>query len=84
MDETALSQALIEKRIAGAAVDVFTQEPLPPESPLWKVPNLIITPHVSGFSPNYKERAGIMFAENLKRYLHAEPLLNEYIAERFY
>lgn len=84
VDEMALMQALAEKRIAGAAVDVFTREPLPPENPLWKVPNLIITPHVSGFSPNYKERAGTMFIENLKRYLHAEPLLNEFIPERAY
>ena len=84
VDENALLEALVEKRLAGAAVDVFTQEPLPPASPLWKAPNLILTPHVSGFSPQYKERAGQMFAENLKRYLHAEPLLNEYRHFRHY
>ena len=84
VDEKALLQALTEKHLAGAAVDVFSEEPLPPDNPLWKVPNLIITPHISGFSKKYKERAGIMFAENLKRYLRAEPLLNEYQPERHY
>jgi len=84
VNEKALLQALTDKHLAGAAVDVFSQEPLPPDHPLWKAPNLILTPHVSGFSPRYKERAGIMFAENLKRYLRAEPLLNEYQPERHY
>ena len=84
VDEKALLQALTDKHLGGAAVDVFTQEPLPPDHPLWKAPNLILTPHVSGFSPRYKERAGAMFAENLKRYLRAEPLLNEYQPDRYY
>jgi phosphoglycerate dehydrogenase-like enzyme len=84
VDEKALLQVLTDKHLAGAAVDVFSHEPLPPDHPLWKAPNLILTPHVSGFSPKYKERAGTMFAENLKRYLRAEPLLNEYQAERHY
>ena len=84
VDENALLQALNEKRIAGAAIDVFLQEPLPPNHPLWKAPNVILTPHVSGFSPKYKERAGEMFAENLKRYLHGEPLMNQYDPERHY
>jgi phosphoglycerate dehydrogenase-like enzyme len=78
VDENSLSQALNERRLAGAVLDVFSQEPLPASSPLWKVPNLIITPHVSGFSPRYKERAGDMFIENLTRYLHDEPLMNKY------
>lgn len=84
VDETALINALNEHKLAGAALDVFTQEPLPAESPLWKTHNLIITPHVSGFSPRYKERAGEMFAENLNRYLHGEPVLNQYNPERYY
>jgi phosphoglycerate dehydrogenase-like enzyme len=84
VDENALLQALNEKQIAGAVIDVFTQEPLPAEHPLWKAPNLFITPHVSGFSPKYKERAGEMFVENLKRYLHDEPLMNLYVPERHY
>lgn len=84
IDETALMNALHEHKLAGAALDVFEQEPLPAESPLWKTHNLIITPHVSGFSPRYKERAGEMFAENLNRYLHGEPVLNQYNPERYY
>jgi len=84
VDENALVQALIEKRLSAAAVDVFAQEPLPAASPLWKVPNLVLTPHVSGFSPRYKERAGEMFIENLRRYLHEEPLMNTFIPNRHY
>jgi phosphoglycerate dehydrogenase-like enzyme len=84
VDEAAVTEALVEKRLAGAALDVFSKEPLPAESPLWKVPNLILTPHVSGFSTKYKERAGMMFADNLARYLHGEPMLNKFDPERSY
>jgi len=84
VDENALALALTEKRLAGAALDVFAQEPLAAASPLWKVPNLVLTPHVSGFSPRYKERAGEMFIENLKRYLHEEPLMNTFRIEHHY
>ncbi len=76
VDETAMASALMEKHIAGAVVDVFNQEPLPAESPLWKIPNLIITPHISGFSQVYKERAGNLFVVNMQRYLRDEALLN--------
>jgi phosphoglycerate dehydrogenase-like enzyme len=84
VDETALLQALTEKTIAGAVLDVFSREPLPVENPLWKLPNIILTPHVSGFSPNYKERAGFMFVENLSHYFHGEPLLNRVDPGRSY
>jgi phosphoglycerate dehydrogenase-like enzyme len=84
VDETALIAALTDKTLAGAVLDVFNREPLPVENPLWKLPNVILTPHVSGFSPNYKERAGMMFADNLFRYLHGEPLLNKINPERSY
>ena len=84
VNEEALLEALMDKRIAGAAVDVFSTEPLPADHPFWKAPRLILTPHVSGFSQAYKARAGEMFAENLKRYLRAEPLLNEYSPDRHY
>ncbi|KAF0111358.1 MAG: oxidoreductase [Chloroflexi bacterium] len=84
VDENALIEALIEHRLSGAALDVFSQEPLPSESALWKIPNLIITPHVSGFSPRYKERAGEMFADNLNRYFHGESLMNKYDPDRYY
>ena len=63
--------------IAGAALDVFEQEPLPDDSPLWKMDNVIISPHVAGFTPHYDDRATTLFAENLRRYLGGEPLLNQ-------
>jgi phosphoglycerate dehydrogenase-like enzyme len=76
VDEPALIQALQESWIAGAALDVFEQEPLPPDSPLWKMDNVIISPHIAGFTPHYDDRATALFAENLRRYLSGEPLLN--------
>jgi phosphoglycerate dehydrogenase-like enzyme len=84
VDEAAMASALQERRLGGAVVDVFSQEPLPPDHPLWKLPNLIITPHVSGFSPNYKERAGELFVVNMQRYLNGEPLLNLFDPDRSY
>ncbi len=84
VDEAALHKVLEEKHLGGAVLDVFSQEPLPSESPLWKSANAILTPHVSGFSPLYKERAGLLFAENLRRYLRGEPLLNQYEVGRSY
>ncbi|HEY1350077.1 MAG TPA: D-2-hydroxyacid dehydrogenase [Ktedonobacteraceae bacterium] len=75
-DEAALLRALQEQRIAGAALDVFEQEPLPAEHALWKCPNVFISPHSSGLSAHYDERAAAVFRENLRRYLGAEPLLN--------
>jgi phosphoglycerate dehydrogenase-like enzyme len=76
VDETAMIEALQGKRIGGAALDVFTTEPLPPDSPLWKLENVIITPHHSGSSPRADERTLALFAENLRRYKTGEPLIN--------
>jgi phosphoglycerate dehydrogenase-like enzyme len=76
VDEAALVRALREGWIGGAALDVFEQEPLPADSPLWKMENVIISPHIAGFTPHYDERAAAVFAENLRRYLAGEPLLN--------
>lgn len=76
IDEAALVKALKEGWVAGAALDVFEQEPLPPESELWRLPNVLITPHVSGGTPRYMERAVQLFCENLRRYLTGEPLRN--------
>ncbi len=76
VDLEALVEALNENRLAGAALDVFPQEPLPAEHPLWRMDKVIITPHISGITPHYNERAMQLFATNLKRYLHKEPLLN--------
>ena len=77
VDEPALIEALRNQQIAGAALDVFTHEPLPADSPLWDLPNVILTPHLSGPTPRYTERATELFRENLRRYLAGEPLLNE-------
>lgn len=84
VDHDALIEALRERKIAGAALDVFPEEPLPPSSPLWKLPNVIITPHISGFSTHYDERAMELFAENLRRYIKGEPLYNIIDLQRGY
>jgi phosphoglycerate dehydrogenase-like enzyme len=76
VNQAALTAALRDRRIAGAALDVFPEEPLPPENPLWKLPNVILTPHISGITPRYDERAVDLFAENLHRYLAGLPLYN--------
>jgi phosphoglycerate dehydrogenase-like enzyme len=74
--EEHLVKALKKGWIAGAGLDVFEQEPLPDDSPLWKLDNVIMTPHISGFTPDYDKRAMAVFAENLRRYLAGEQLLN--------
>lgn len=84
IDEAALISALAAGRIGGAALDVFTEEPLPATSPLWNLPNVIISPHVSGARADYHQQAAALFAENLQRYLNNEPLLNQVNREREY
>jgi phosphoglycerate dehydrogenase-like enzyme len=76
VDEGALAEALAAGRIAGAALDVFAEEPLPRTSPLWDMPQVIVTPHVSGFGPRFWERTCDLFARNLRRWLAGEPLEN--------
>lgn len=76
VDEEALAEALRSGHLAGAGLDVFAQEPLPPESPLWGLENLIITPHVAGVSQRRPQRTYEFFRENLRRYVAGEPLLN--------
>ncbi|MBI2907279.1 MAG: D-2-hydroxyacid dehydrogenase [Chloroflexi bacterium] len=76
IDEAALIEALKENWIAGAGLDVFDNEPLPPESELWTLPNVIITPHEAGVMPEYNTRALEVFLENLRRYLAGQPLIN--------
>ncbi len=76
IDERALVRALKEGWIAGAALDVFEREPLPAESELWGLRNVLLTPHISGGTPRYMERAVDLFCENLRRYLAGEPLRN--------
>jgi len=84
VDEAALIHALREGWIAGAALDVFEQEPLPADSPLWALDNVIISPHIAGFTPHYDDRATALFAENLRRYLAGDPMLNQVEREREY
>lgn len=84
VDEEALVQALRAGHLAGAALDVFAQEPLPPESPLWDEPGVLLTAHIAGNSPRYEERATELFLENLRRYLEGLDLLNVYDPERGY
>jgi len=74
--EEALVEALRERRIAGAGLDVFAQEPLPPDSPLWDLPNVLITPHNAGNSPHSHARLLTLFCGNLRKYLAGEELLN--------
>ena len=77
VDEGALIRALEEKWIAGAGLDVFIQEPLPPDSRFYDLPNVIFSPHISGEMPDYESRATEIFCENLKRYIAGEPFLHE-------
>jgi phosphoglycerate dehydrogenase-like enzyme len=76
VDEAALITALKEGWIAGAGLDTFQTEPLPPDSPLWLLPNVFVTPHCSGFSPRIAERMIALFLDNLKRYQTGQPLRN--------
>lgn len=76
IDQDALIEALQAGDIAGAGLDVTTPEPLPPESPLWCMPNVLITCHTSGASPYIEERGFDIVVENIHRYLHDRPLLN--------
>jgi phosphoglycerate dehydrogenase-like enzyme len=77
VDEPALVSALQSGRLAGAGLDVFQVEPLPAESPLWGMPNVIITPHVAAATKNTEARVEAILLENLSRYVLGRPLLNE-------
>lgn len=84
VDHEALLAALTEGKLAGAALDVYPEEPLPKNSPLWEMENVILSPHVAGASSRYHERAVELFAINLRRYLAGQPLLNRYDVKRGY
>ena len=84
IDEQALIRALKEGWIAGAGLDVTEEEPLPADSPLYAMSNVILTPHISGASVYYDQRLAALFAENLRRYRAGEPLLNLYDPARGY
>ena len=78
LDQKALAEALNSGKLAGAALDVMEPEPLPQDSPLWDIPNLLLTPHVAGglHMEGTRERIVAIALENLKRYLAGEPLKN--------
>lgn len=76
VDEGALTAAIRGGDIAGAVLDVVAEEPLPAASPLWDLPNVLITSHYSGFHPRYDELALGVFLDNLGRYVRGEPLVN--------
>ena len=76
VQQKALIKALEEGEIAGAALDVFEEEPLPQGSTLYRMENVIVTPHIAGLSRYYFERAVDIFRSNLSRYINGEPLIN--------
>lgn len=76
IDDAALLDALRAKRIAGAGLDTFREEPLPQSSPYWAEPNVIVTPHVSGYTARYFERTLELFRDNLRRFVRGERLRN--------
>lgn len=85
VDEVELTEALRAGRLAGAAIDVFAEEPLPASSPLWSAPNAILSPHVSGLGPGYMDRLTEIFVENLERIeTTGRPLRNEVDRARGY
>jgi phosphoglycerate dehydrogenase-like enzyme len=75
VDEEALMEALTKKIIGGAGLDTLPREPLPNDHPLWRMPNVVITPHVGGGSPRRQDRIVGRFCENLRRFLAGEPLV---------
>jgi len=84
VDEPALISALEQRKIAGAALDVASQEPLPPENPLWKLDNAFITPHMSAVSEHLWERQTDLLMENLERWFAGDELLNRVDLNRGY
>jgi phosphoglycerate dehydrogenase-like enzyme len=84
IDEAALIEALRSHTIAGAALDVFDQEPLPGDSQLWDLENLLITPHTAGMAGNLWQRHYDLFCENIRRFLKGEPLLGLVDKQRGY
>jgi D-2-hydroxyacid dehydrogenase (NADP+) len=76
IDDTALIRALRDHRIGGAALDAFRDEPLPPSSPYWELPNVILTPHTAWSSARVLDRSIDLFCDNLVRFSRGEPLRN--------
>jgi phosphoglycerate dehydrogenase-like enzyme len=84
IDEAALIRALRERWIAGAGLDVVAEEPLPRTSPLWSLPGVVITPHLSALTIGYAQRVATLFADNLQRFRAEQPLLHSVDPARGY
>ena len=84
VEEGALIAALRERRIGGAALDVFDQEPLPAGHPFYALDNLLLSPHCADHTPDWKELAMQMFLDNFERYRKGEPLTNVVDKKRGY
>jgi len=76
LDQPALVEALRSGHLGGAVLDVFDQEPLRRRSPLWKLPNVVVTPHVSGADKLGRTELAALICENLRHYIAGEPMLN--------
>ncbi|HKX38696.1 MAG TPA: NAD(P)-dependent oxidoreductase, partial [Burkholderiales bacterium] len=77
VDQRALIEALRSGQLGGAYLDVFEEEPLPPDSPLWTLPNVIVSPHNASSSAGNNDRAARIFLANLVKWARGEPLNNE-------
>jgi phosphoglycerate dehydrogenase-like enzyme len=77
VDESALIKALEKKQIAGAILDVFQVEPLPASSPLWKMENVLVTPHGAGPTSNTEQKTIQIIFENITKYINGQELINE-------
>ena len=84
VDEDALVDALRDGHLRGAALDVYVEEPLPPDSPLWELDNVILSPHTAAFSTHENERIVELFADNLRRYLDGRELRSRIRTDLFY
>ncbi len=84
VDEDALLQALMERRLRGAVLDVFQDEPLPADHPFWNLDSVLMTPHVGGTSARFWERETDLIVRNIRRYLAGEELENRVGKERGY
>jgi phosphoglycerate dehydrogenase-like enzyme len=76
VDEAALLDAVRSGAVGGAVLDVFADEPLPPDSPWWDEPTVLVTPHISGLAAAYRDQVGLIVAENLRRFVTGRALLN--------
>ena len=84
IDQAALVEALERKAIAGAVLDVFDPEPLPPDNPLWTLENVVFSPHTAALSVRENERIVALFIDNLRRFRNGEPLRNAVNVREFY